>query len=85
MRRTEGTNAQHMPVNLKDLVAKSKTESKRASRGFRETIDKTIRCGPGSRRATAQQQAFKIMARDLGNLKPGLSLDYVAELLVARI
>jgi hypothetical protein len=30
---------------------------------------------------TVQRQAFKIRARDLGDLKPALSLDNVAELI----
>jgi hypothetical protein len=34
-----------------------------------------------SRRVTAHPHAFKITARDLGDLKPGLSLDNVAELI----
>jgi hypothetical protein len=35
---------------------------------------------PPKTRAVAQQQCFKVAARDLGNLKPRLSLDDVAEL-----
>jgi hypothetical protein len=31
--------------------------------------------------ATAKRRSFKITARDLGDLKPGLSLDNVAELI----
>jgi hypothetical protein len=34
-----------------------------------------------SHRASAQRQAFRITPRDLGNLKPGLPLDNVAELI----
>jgi hypothetical protein len=30
---------------------------------------------------TEAQRAFKITARDLGNLKPGLSLDHIAGLI----
>jgi hypothetical protein len=37
--------------------------------------------GGWSRRATAQRRAFKVAARDLGNLRPGLSLDNIAELI----
>jgi hypothetical protein len=46
----------------------------------REIVDETLRRGLESRRATGQRRAFKITARDLGNLKPGLSLDNIAEL-----
>jgi hypothetical protein len=34
-----------------------------------------------SRRASTRQQTFKVAARDLGDLKPGLSLDNGAALL----
>ena len=63
-----------------DVAVKLKTESQRAGRPFREIVNETLRRGLESRRATAQRRAFKITARDLGNLKPGLSLDNIAEL-----
>ena len=64
-----------------DVAVKLKTESQRAGRSFREIVNETLRRGLESRRATAQRRAFKITARDLGNLKPGLSLDNIAELI----
>jgi len=64
-----------------DVAAKLRTESQRAGRPFREIVNETLRRGLESRRATAQRRAFKITARDLGNLKPGLSLDNIAELI----
>jgi hypothetical protein len=56
-------------------------ESRRAGRPFREIVNETLRRGLESRRATAQRRAFKVTPRDLGNLKPGLSLDNVMELI----
>jgi hypothetical protein len=64
-----------------DVAAKLKTEAHRARRPFREIVNETLRRGLESRHATAQRQAFKITARDLGKLKPGLSLDNTAELI----
>ena len=64
-----------------DVAAKLKTESQRAGRAFREIVNETLRRGLESRRATAQRRHFKVTARDLGNLKPGLSLDNIAELI----
>ena len=64
-----------------DVAAKLKTESHRAGRPFREIVNDTLRRGLESRRATAPRRAFKVTARDLGNLKPGLFLDNVAELI----
>ena len=64
-----------------DVAAKLKRESQRAGRPFREIVNETLRRGLESRRATAQRRAFKVTARDLGNLKPRLSLDNIAELI----
>jgi hypothetical protein len=64
-----------------DVAAKLKAESRRAGRPFRDVVNETLRRGLASRDATAQRQPFTISPRDLGNLKPGLSLDNVAELI----
>jgi hypothetical protein len=64
-----------------DVAAKLKAESRRAGRPFREVVNETLRRGLASRRIPARQQSFKVSVRDLGNLKPGLSLDNVAELI----
>jgi hypothetical protein len=57
-----------------DAAARLKAESRRAGRPFREIVNETLRRGLASRRATARPQAFRIAARDPGNLRPGLSL-----------
>jgi hypothetical protein len=62
-----------------DVAAKLKAASRRAGRPFPEIVNETLRRGLASRRATSQRGAFKVAARDLGNLSPGLSLDNVAE------
>jgi hypothetical protein len=64
-----------------DVAAKLRTESQHTGRPFREIINETLRRGLESRRVTAQRRAFKVTARDLGDLKPGLSLDNIAELI----
>ena len=64
-----------------DVAAKLRAESRRAGRPFREIVNETLRRGPASRRVARQQQSFKITARDLGDLKPELSLDNVADLI----
>ena len=63
-----------------DVAAKLKAEARRAGRPFREVVNDTLRCGLASRRATAGPQAFRVSARDLGDLRPGLCLDDVAGL-----
>jgi hypothetical protein len=63
------------------VAAKLKTEAQHAGRPFREIVNETLRQGLENRRATTRRRAFKVTARDLGNLKPGLSLDNIAELI----
>lgn len=64
-----------------DVAAKLKAESRRAGRPFREVVNETLRRGLAQRRVAGPRQTFTIAARDLGHLKPGLSLDNVAELI----
>lgn len=64
-----------------DVAAKLKAESRRAGLPFREVVNETLRRGLMSRGASSARHAFKITTRDLGNLRPGLSLDNVAELI----
>lgn len=64
-----------------DVAAKLKAESRRAGRPFRDVVNETLRRGLASRSLTIPRQPFTVDARDLGNLKPGLSLDNVAELI----
>ena len=63
-----------------DVGAKLKAQSRRAGRPFREIVNETLRRGLASQRISPPREPFRIRARDLGNLKPGLSLDNVAEL-----
>ena len=64
-----------------DAAAKLKAAARRDGRSFRELVNETLRQGLASRRFTAERRLFKIIARDLGDLKPGLSLDNIAELI----
>ncbi|HEV2100861.1 MAG TPA: hypothetical protein VGR45_18290 [Stellaceae bacterium] len=64
-----------------DVAAKLRTEARRGGRPFREVVNETLRRGLDSRRATDRPRRFTATVRDLGNLKPGLSLDNIAELI----
>jgi hypothetical protein len=65
-----------------DVAAKLKAESRRLDRSFREIVNETLRRGLATQRASGSRRApFKIAARDLGRLRPGLSLDNVSELI----
>ena len=64
-----------------DVAAKLKAESLRAGRPFREVVNAALRRGLADRRPAGSREAFKVSVRDLGDLRPGLSLDNVAELI----
>ena len=64
-----------------DVATKLRAEARRAGLPFRDVVNETLRRGLASRRAAASREPFKIAPRDLGNLRPGLSLDNVAELI----
>jgi hypothetical protein len=64
-----------------DVAAKLKSEARRSGQPFREIVNEMLRRGLASRRATAERQAFRVSARDLGDLRPGLNLDDVAGLI----
>jgi hypothetical protein len=64
-----------------DVGAKLKSESRRTGRPFREIVNEMLRRGLATQRPASHRQPFTIAARDLGDLRPGLSLDNVAELI----
>lgn len=63
-----------------DVAAKLQSEVRRSGRSFRDVVNDTLRRGLASRRA-AGREPFRVVARDLGELQPGLSLDNIGELL----
>ena len=62
-----------------DVAAKLKAESQRAGRTFREIVNETLRRGLGARGSPPSGGLQDNRPRS-GDLKPGLSLDNVAEL-----
>ena len=65
-----------------DVAAKLKAESRRLDRSFRDVVNETLRRGLATPRPTgSRHDPFKVVARDLGPLRPGLSLDNVSELI----
>jgi hypothetical protein len=64
-----------------DVAAKLKAEQSRAGLPFKEVVNETLRRGLASRRIAARSPTFRVATRDLGALRPGLSLDNVAELM----
>jgi hypothetical protein len=64
-----------------DVAGKLRSEARRSGRPFREIVNDTLRRGLASRQPAGPQAPFKVSARELGDLRPGLSLDSVADLL----
>jgi plasmid stability protein len=64
-----------------DVAAKLRAESRRSGRSFRDVVNETLRRGLAERRIAPARKPFRIAARDLGNLRQGLSLDNIGELI----
>jgi hypothetical protein len=64
-----------------DVAAKLKAEARRTGKPFKTVLNECLRVALSSGRERARAAPFRIEPRDLGALRPGLSLDNVAELL----
>jgi hypothetical protein len=64
-----------------DVAAKLKAEARRSGRSFREIVNDALRRGLADPRRAGPRTPFRVAARDLGDLGPGLGLDGVAGLL----
>jgi hypothetical protein len=64
-----------------DVAGKLKSEARRSGRPFRDVVNEFLRRGLNSVRETKPTAPFKVAARDLGEMKPGVSLDSTADLL----
>lgn len=64
-----------------DVAAKLKAEARSSGRSFREVVNEALRRGLAKGRdGKPPPAAFKVAARDLGELRAGLSLDSTADL-----
>jgi plasmid stability protein len=63
-----------------DVVAAVEAEAQRLGRSFEETVNESLRRDLAPRREEAPLVPFKVAARDLGDLLPGLSLDSIPDL-----
>jgi hypothetical protein len=64
-----------------DVAAKLKSIARRSGRAFRQVVNETLRRGLSSVPSRSTREPFAVNARDLGQLRPGLSLDNIGELL----
>jgi hypothetical protein len=64
-----------------DVAAKLNALARRTGRAFRDVVNETLRRGLVQPSPAAGRKPFKVQARDLGALRPGLGIDNVADLL----
>jgi hypothetical protein len=64
-----------------DVGAKLKQLARRTGQSFRSVVNDTLRRGLTSRTTPAGRAAFRVHARDLGALRPGINLDDIGALL----
>jgi hypothetical protein len=63
-----------------DVAVKLKAAARRSGRPFKEVVNETLRRGLVTVRPAASQP-FRVKARSLGGLRPGLDIDDIGELL----
>jgi plasmid stability protein len=67
-----------------DVAERLRIEAKRSGKPFRAVVNECLRLGLSSRpKGRPQEVPFIVRARDLGALRPGLSLDNIGDLIEA--
>ena len=64
-----------------DVATNLKAETKRSGRSFKDVVNEYLRLGLYAKKNERPRSPFRVQARDMGELRPGLSLDNVGELL----
>ena len=64
-----------------DVAAKLKSRARRTGRAFKDVVNEVLRRGLASAPAAPTRAPFKVHARDLGRVGPGLNMDNIGELL----
>jgi hypothetical protein len=64
-----------------DVAVKLKAVARRSGRAFRDVVNETLRRGLLTARPASPRQPFRVKARSLGGLRPGIDLDNIGELL----
>jgi len=63
-----------------DVALKLKAEMRRTGGTLKDTVNRVLRLGLQTPRPAARRR-FRVKARDLGSLRPGLTLDSVGDAL----
>jgi hypothetical protein len=66
-----------------DVAAKLQREVRRSKASFKEVLNDALRRGLNAKRPVRHRVPFRIVARDLGRIRPGINLDNIAEVLDA--
>ena len=66
-----------------DVARRLEAERRRSGKPFREVVNDCLRRGLAGRGGREKTAPFGVQARDLGGLRPGLTLDSVGDLLEA--
>ena len=67
-----------------DVASRLKAEARRSGKPFKEIVNDCLRLALSNRRRDrTPEPPFEIRARDLGALRPGLSLDNIGDLIEA--
>lgn len=64
-----------------DVAAKLTSLARRTGRAFRDIVNDTLRRGLARSLTSPPREPFKVKTRDMGRLRPGLTLDSVADLI----
>jgi hypothetical protein len=64
-----------------DVAAKLKAEMRRSGKSFKDTVNEFLRLAINMKAQPPSRRRFRVKARDLGRLCPGLGLDSVSDLL----
>ena len=64
-----------------DVAAKLRSAARRSGHTFRDVVNDTLRRGLARLPSAPSREPFRVIARDLGARRPGLSFDSVADLL----
>ena len=64
-----------------DVAAKLKAETKRTGKPFKQVVNEYLRRALFAKKSGSSKHPFRVRVRDMGSVRPGLSLDNIGELL----
>lgn len=64
-----------------DVAAKLRSEARRTGKPFKQALNDALRRGLLENKRGSVHRAFRVKARDLGRVRPGISLDDIGGLL----